>query len=75
MRVDVNSRVNDAPVLAGANNFGAIAEDLAANAGTAVSALIAGQLTDVDAGALAGIAVTAVDNANGAWEYSTDGGT
>ena len=74
MRVDVTP-VNEAPVLAGANNFAAIAEDLVANAGTAVSALIAAQLTDGDAGALAGIAVTAVDNANGAWEYSIDGGT
>jgi len=74
MRVDVTA-VNEAPVLAGANNFGAMAEDPAANAGTAVSALIAGQLTDGDAGALAGIAVTAADNANGTWEYSTDGGT
>ena len=67
--------VNDAPVLAGANNLAGIAEDPAANGGTAVSVLIAGQITDVDAGPLAGVAVTAVDNANGSWQYSTDGGT
>jgi Domain of unknown function (DUF4347)/Cadherin-like/Bacterial Ig domain len=73
LRVDVTA-VNDAPVLAGASDFGALNEDPAANAGTAVSALLAGQITDGDAGALAGIAVTAADNANGTWEYSTNGG-
>jgi VCBS repeat-containing protein len=68
------SALNDAPVLAGANNLSAINEDPAANPGTLVSALIAGQVSDVDAGALSGIAVTAVDNTNGTWQYSTDGG-
>ena len=63
-----------APSLAGANNLDAINEDPASNPGTLVSALIAGQVTDPDAGALTGIAVTAVDNTNGAWQYSTDGG-
>ena len=29
----------------------------------------------MDAGALSGIAVTAVDNSNGTWQYSTNGGT
>jgi len=67
--------VNDAPILAGANNLAGITEDPAANGGTAVSVLITGQVTDVDAGALAGIAVTTLDNTNGAWQYSIDGGT
>ena len=62
-------------MLSGANNLSAINEDPAANPGTLVSALIAGQVSDVDAGALSGIAVTAVDNSNGAWQYSTNGGT
>jgi outer membrane lipoprotein-sorting protein len=66
---------NDAPVLAGANALAGIAEDPAANPGTAVSVLIAGQVTDVDGGALRGIAVTAADGANGVWEFSLDGGT
>ena len=67
--------VNDAPVLAGSNNFTAINEDNTTSAGTLVSALIAGQVTDVDTGAATGIAVTAVDNTNGAWQYTTNGGT
>jgi hypothetical protein len=67
--------VNDAPVLAGSNNFTAINEDTTTSGGTLVSALISGQVTDVDTGASSGIAVTAVDNTNGAWQYTTDGGT
>ena len=42
------------------------------NPGTLVSALIAGQVTDADAGALSGIAVIAVDNTDGTWQYSTE---
>ena len=50
--------------------------------GTLVSALVdftspAGQVdnvSDVDSGALLGIAVTAADTTNGAWWYSTDNG-
>ena len=67
--------VNDAPVLAGTNNLTAINEDNTTSAGTLVSALIAGQDTDVDTGAATGIAVTAVDNTNGVWQYTTNGGT
>ena len=44
-----------------------------------MSAIIASaggdRITDVDAGAVEGIAVTAVDNSHGAWQYSTDNGT
>ena len=74
MTIDVTP-VNDAPVLTGANNLTAIDEDPAANAGTLVSALIAGQVSDADDSAATGIAVTAVDNTNGTWQYSTDGGS
>ena len=42
--------VNDAPVLSGANNLTAINEDAAVNSGTLISALIAGQVNDVDGG-------------------------
>src|SRR5204863_6519023 len=49
-------------------------EDPAVNNGDLVSALIAGQITDPDNAALAGIAVVAVANTNGAWQYSTNGG-
>jgi hypothetical protein len=67
--------VNDAPVLAGANDLTPIGEDAGPNAGTPVSVLIAGQVTDADPGALSGIAVTAVSNTDGVWQYSINGGT
>jgi hypothetical protein len=67
--------VNDAPVLGGTVALTAINEDVSDSAGTLVSALIAGQITDADAAALTGIAVTAVDATNGVWQYTTDGGT
>ena len=37
--------------------------------------LLAGQVTDPDASAVVGIAVTAVNNTNGSWQYTTDGGS
>jgi hypothetical protein len=67
--------VNSAPVLAGANDLDAIDEDAATDPGTPVSALVAGQVSDANALALSGIAVTAVDNSNGVWEYSLNGGS
>ncbi len=65
---------NTAPTLSGANNLSAISEDAAANAGTLVSTLIAGRIADVDPGAVSGIAVSAVDNSNGTWQYTLNGG-
>jgi hypothetical protein len=44
-----------------------------ANPGTAVSVL-ANFGSDVDAGALKGIAVTSLDSSNGSWQYTIDGG-
>ena len=74
--------VNDAPLLDNAGNMalGNVLEDAVANGGTLVTDLIASaggdRITDVDSGALEGIAVTAADVASGVWEYSTnDGGT
>jgi len=67
--------LNSAPVLTGANDLGTILEDSAANGGTLVSDLIAGQVSDANAGALTGIAVTGADNSNGLWQYSMDGGS
>ena len=66
--------LNDAPVLNGANAFTGITEDQTANAGNLVSDLIAGQVTDVDVGAVQGIAVTGATAANGKWQYSIDAG-
>lgn len=74
MNLDITA-VNDAPVLdnSGTPTLTAIDEDPATNEGALVSAVLGTTLTDVDTGALEGIAVTAVDNTNGTWQYSTDG--
>ncbi|MCL1468668.1 DUF4347 domain-containing protein, partial [Argonema galeatum] len=69
--------VNKAPVLtAGTSTLPTINEDesLASNTGMLVSDLIAGLATDDNSDPL-GIAVTGVDNTNGAWQFSTDGTT
>jgi plastocyanin len=76
-RLEERRVLNVAPVLSGANNLASIHqnEPNASNSGTKVSDLIAGHVTDPDPGALSGIAVTAVDNTNGKWQYSTNSGT
>jgi hypothetical protein len=66
--------LNVAPVLSGANDLTSIAEDAFTNSGTLVSDLIAGWVADGDPGAVTGIAVVGVDNTNGTWEFSLDGG-
>ncbi len=72
--------VNDAPVL---DNSGSMSlpnglQDTADPAGMTVPALIASaggdRITDVDPGAVEGIAITAAGSAIGAWQYSTDAG-
>jgi hypothetical protein len=72
---DHGQRGQRRPVLAGTANLTAINEDDVTSSGTLVSTLISGQITDIDASPLSGIAVTAVDNTNGAWQYTTDGGS
>lgn len=74
---------NTAPTL---NNTGnptltVIAEDIAtaSNLGTLVSAILVSgaggdPISDLDTGAVEGIAVTYVDKSNGTWEYSLDNG-
>ena len=66
---------NTAPVIAVANGLASVLEDPALNPGTLVSTLIAGKITDPDAGAVAGIAVTGLVTTNGAWQYSLNNGT
>ncbi len=67
--------VNDAPVLTPATpSLPTISEDDVGNGGIQISTLLGGSVSDVDTGALQGIAVTGLANGNGAWEYSTDGG-
>ncbi|WP_211825544.1 tandem-95 repeat protein [Kistimonas asteriae] len=56
----------------------AIAEDIDAltNTGTRVSDLLTdGTITDDDGAVSESMAITSVDNGNGAWQYSRDGGT
>jgi lysophospholipase L1-like esterase len=67
--------VNDAPVLNATlvQTLTPIDEDTANN-GDLVSNILGAAVTDSDTDAVAGIAVTAVDNTNGSWEYSTNNG-
>ncbi len=73
--------VNDAPVLdnTGAMAFISITEDQTSNSGQTVASIISSaggdRVTDADSGAVEGIAITAATNGNGAWQYSTDGGS
>jgi len=83
-----NTPINTAPVLSAAASpvLSSVNEDAGAPVGavgTLVSALVdlavpSGQVdnvTDPDAGALLGIAITAADATNGVWHYSINGGT
>ncbi|MBN1361591.1 MAG: DUF4347 domain-containing protein, partial [Sedimentisphaerales bacterium] len=72
---------NNAPVLdnTGDMYLSAIDEDDVASSGTTVANVIASatgdRITDVDGGALEGIAIIGVDSTHGDWRFSTDGGT
>jgi hypothetical protein len=67
---------NDAPVLtpAGPNQTG-ITEDQTNPAGQTVASFVGGSITDIDSGAVQGIAIHAASATHGQWEYSLDGGT
>ncbi len=56
-----------------------ITEDQTSNSGQTVASIISSaggdRITDVDSGAIEGMAITGTTNGNGAWEYSTNGGT
>lgn len=74
---------NTSPTLDKAGNptLITITQDVTAanNPGTLVSAILAtgaggDPITDADTGAVEGIAVIGVNNTNGQWQYSTDGG-
>jgi VCBS repeat-containing protein/predicted outer membrane repeat protein len=74
------SPINDAPVLDSTGTMRlTIEQDAASNHGIPVCDLIASargdRISDLDAGALEGIAVIATDTAHGTWEYSTNGST
>ena len=76
--IDVTvTAVNDAPVLADTVLTLTVAEDAGVPSG-AVSSLVSaftGGISDVDSGAVKGIAITATNETNGTWYYSTNGGT
>ena len=68
--------VNDAPVMStDARSLTGITEDATGNNGDSVASILAsaGTVTDADGNAL-GIAVTAIDNSNGTWQYKTGAG-
>ncbi len=73
--------VNDAPVLDNTGNMilTTITEDQTTNGGNTVASIIASasgdRITDVDASAVEGIAITALSSGNGTWQFSTDNGT
>jgi hypothetical protein len=69
------SRINTAPVLAGAASVLSMSENQTPNAGFAISTLLTGHVTD-KASSLQGIAITDANNGNnGIWQYSINGGT
>ena len=72
-------QVNDAPVLTPISpTLTAITEDQTSNVsdpGQTVSSFIGASISDVDAGAVKGIAITGLSSTNGSWQYSIDGGT
>ena len=75
--VTVNvARVNDAPILAPASPIlGTITEDDSASGlTTTVAALTGSTISDVDNGAVQGIAVTGLVSGNGLWQYNTGSG-
>lgn len=71
---------NHAPVLdtTGDMTLGSVPVGDPSSPGTLVSDLLAsggdGRITDLDPGALTGIAIVSADTANGAWQYTLDGG-
>ncbi|MGE4292628.1 MAG: cadherin-like domain-containing protein [Desulfovibrio sp.] len=72
--VTVNA-ANDAPVLDNSTSpVITVAEDATTNNGSTVSDLFGSLITDVDTGALQGIAVTGLTNTNGTWQYNTGSG-
>jgi hypothetical protein len=75
--ITVTDVADNTPVLADTTLTHTVLEDAAAPVG-AVGSLISaytGGITDGDAGAASGIAITAADTSLGTWYYTTDGGS
>ncbi|MBF0182198.1 MAG: DUF4347 domain-containing protein, partial [Magnetococcales bacterium] len=73
----INGTVNAAPVLNTATSVAlpTITEDALTNTGQVVSTLVSGLISDIDTASQTGIAIQSASTSNGAWQYSTDGGT
>ena len=68
--------VNDAPALTPvAPLLTPLTEDDIANAGQTVASIVGASIADADPSAAAGVAITGVNNGNGSWQYSIDGGS
>ncbi|MEQ9491210.1 MAG: LamG-like jellyroll fold domain-containing protein [Alphaproteobacteria bacterium] len=71
--------VQDAPRIISANDpeiVATLAEDTAEanNSGVGIAEFISTIAFDPDVGAVGGVAITGLDDSNGAWQFSTDGG-
>jgi hypothetical protein len=74
----VITSINDAPVLTAANPvMTTIAATNTSNTGQTVASILGTSVTDVDFGAVEGMAITAfsIPSGSGAWQYSINGGT
>jgi len=66
--------VNDAPVLTPASPSLTISASDTQNTGLTVAVIVGNSISDVDSGALKGIAITGAVSQNGTWQYSIDNG-
>jgi hypothetical protein len=67
--------VNDAPVLTPATpTLTTITEDDTSNSGDLLSAIVGSSISDADAGAVEGVAITSLTSSNGTWQYDIGGG-
>src|SRR5262249_10303391 len=79
LRVTINgtndvTSINHAPVLTPASPvLATITEDQTSTSGQTVASFIGTSISDVDSGALKGIAITADSSQNGSWQYSLNG--
>ncbi|MBF0213173.1 MAG: DUF4347 domain-containing protein, partial [Magnetococcales bacterium] len=72
----INGTVNSSPVLdiSGTPIMPTLTEDQLTNTGQTVSTLLGASVSDIDTGALEGIAIRSVTTDNGTWQYSLNGG-
>ena len=74
------ANINDAPVLTNGNGLTltTITEDAIDNSGDLISAILASSggdpISDVDIGAVEGIAITSLNSSNGTWQYDVGSG-